>query len=452
MKMWKSADRFDLHVRKKTLVLALCALLPQMAGADTGEQQQIELLNARIARLEAALAQLEAKLPAAPPAATPGAAPASPPIQSSTILTAANPGSRFSAGGFIKLDSLLTRTTDGEIPDGSAGRLFYLPGATPVGGTDESADLDMHAQFSRLWFAADTTLEDGSKLKGYLEFDLFGGALGNEVATNTYGLAVRHAYASWNNWLAGQTWSNFQDVAALPDAVDFIGPTEGTVFVRQAQLRYSNGPWVVSLENPETVYTPLRGGATKVASDDNNLPDLTARYSFRGDWGHFSLAGLVRQLRYENTGAAADSDDTYGFGLSASGRQVLSPSDDLRYMLIAGEGIGRYVGLALDTDAVLDGAGELDRSGVVAGFLGWRHVYSPQWRSNLFASFAEFDHDAVISGGGATASASSYHANLIYSPFPKLDIGAELIFANREIESGADGDLRRLHMHVKYSF
>ncbi len=42
------------------------------------------------------------------------------------------------------------------------------------------------------------------------------------------------AYVSWNNWLAGQTWSNFQDVAALPDAVDFVGVTDGTVFVRQA--------------------------------------------------------------------------------------------------------------------------------------------------------------------------------------------------------------------------
>jgi hypothetical protein len=47
-------------------------------------------------------------------------------------------------------------------------------------------------------------------------------ALGNEAATNTYGVTVRHAYATWNRWLAGQTWSNFQDVAALPDAVEFI--------------------------------------------------------------------------------------------------------------------------------------------------------------------------------------------------------------------------------------
>ena len=37
------------------------------------------------------------------------------------------------------------------------------------------------------------------------------------------------------------------DAAALPDAVDFVGPTEGTIFVRQAQLRYTKGPWSFSV-------------------------------------------------------------------------------------------------------------------------------------------------------------------------------------------------------------
>ena len=41
---------------------------------------------------------------------------------------------------------------------------------------------------------------------------------------------------------------------------------------------------------------------------------------------------------------------------------------------------------------------------------------------------------------------------MIYSPLPKLDIGAELIWGERSLESGADGELRRLHTTVKYSF
>src|SRR5690606_556444 len=111
---------------------------------------------------------------------------------------------------------------------------------------------DFHAQFSRFGLGVDHVTANGDKLKGYVEADFFGGGsnalAGNETATNTYAVTLRHAYVSWNNWLAGQTWSNFMDVAALPDAVDFVGPTDGTVFVRQAQVRYTKGPWSVSLE------------------------------------------------------------------------------------------------------------------------------------------------------------------------------------------------------------
>lgn len=445
---------------KTKLALALISCgIGQGAFAQDATNASLE---ARIAKLEAMIVELKTELAAtktapaataaAAPAATGTAAPAAAPapvIQNTPILTAALPNSKFSAGGFIKLDGMLTRTDGGEIPDSSAGRLFYLPSATPVGGVDESTDLDMSAQFSRLWFAADTQLDSGDKLRGYVEFDLFGGALGSEAATNTYGLTIRHAWASWNNWMAGQTWSNFQDPAALPDAVDFIGPTEGTVFVRQAQIRYTNGPWSFSAENPETLYTPTNGGAARIASDDNNMPDLTARYTMKGDWGHFSVGAIARQMKYDTAGALSDA--TIGAGVSVSGRYVLTPADDLRYTLVAGQGIGRYIGLALDTDATLQSNGELENNDAVAGFLGWRHVFSPKWRGNLFGSFAEFDHISA-SGGGATASAHSVHANLIYSPVPKFDIGAELIYANRELESGADGDLNRLHLHVKYNF
>ncbi len=427
------------------LALLACGFGPAAAAADAANPS----IEERIARLEQTINELKAELASRAPAAPPTAVPATPVIQSTPILTAALPNSKFSAGGFIKLDAMLTRTDGGEIADASAGRTFYLPSATPVGGTSESTDLDMHAQFSRLWFAADSTLDSGDKLRGYLEFDIFGGALGSEAATNTYGLTVRHAWASWNQWLAGQTWSNFQDAAALPDSVDFIGPTEGTVFVRQAQVRYTRGPWSFSLENPETVYTPTLGGASRISSDDNNMPDLTARYTMKGEWGHFSVGALVRQLKYDSAGALSDA--TIGSGISASGRYVLGASDDLRYMVTAGSGIGRYIGLALDTDAVLQSNGELENNDVVAAFLGWRHVFSAQWRGNLFGSFAEFDHDPA-SGGSATASSQSLHANLIYSPVPKFDVGAELIFANRELENGADGDLNRLHVHVKYNF
>ena len=450
--------------RRRPLATALlCALLlPGTALAETKKEQELE---ARIAQLEAqvqallsaqqqqqaTLAQTQTQLDQVKVAQ---AAPddGKPKIQSSPILVAGNPGGRFSFGGFVKLDAMLTDTNAGEIADGSAGRMFYLPSAIPVGGVDEAhADIDTHAMFSRFWFASDGEVQ-GHKTRAYLEFDLFGGGmsnLGNQASTNTHGVTLRQAYVTWDKWLAGQTWSNFQDVAALPDAVDFVGPTEGTTFVRQAQVRYTSGPFSVALENPQTLVNGYRS-TTRTISDDGSLPDLTARWTTKGDWGHVSVAGIARQLRHDT--ATTSASDT-GYGVSVSGKYNLGKSDDVRYMLTAGRGIGRYVAFGLGADGVLDATGgELDGIGVLAGFVSWRHVFNPKLRGNLMFSRAQLDNDTDWTGFGVTESAQSVHANLIYSPFPKLDVGAELIWGNREVESGADGDLRRLHTTVKYSF
>lgn len=454
----------DARKIRKRLALAITAalLLPGMAFAQTAKEKELE---ARIAQLEAqvqaligaqqqqqaTLAQTQTALDEVRVAQT-APADGKPKIQSSPILSAGNPDGRFSFGGFIKLDAMYTDTSDGEIADGSAGRMFYLPSAIPVGGSDESGgDIDTHAQFSRFWFAADGEVQ-GHKTRAYLEFDLFGGGmanLGNQAATNTHGVTLRQAYVSWDKWLAGQTWSNFQDVAALPDAVDFVGPTEGTTFVRQAQLRYTSGLWSFALENPQTSINPYRGTA-RITSDDASVPDVTARYTKKGDWGHLSVAGLARQLQYQT--ATTDASGT-GFGVSVSGKYNVSKTDDIRYMLTGGTGIGRYVGFALGADGTLDAAGgDIESTGVLAGFVAWRHVFDPKLRGNLMFSRAQFDNDTDWTGFGVTRSAQSIHANLIYSPFPKLDIGAELTWGNRELESGADGDLRRIHTTVKYSF
>lgn len=438
-------QRRSTHRRPLALCLALALSAPGAALA-----QDAASLEARIAQLEQMVAALKGELEAQKAAQAEQAAAAPDPargIQQTPIMPAANPGTRFSFGGFIKLDSMYTRTDGGEIPDGSTGRLFYLPSAIPVGGADEGTDLDAHAQFSRIWFGADTDL-DGHKLKAYLEMDLFGGALGNEIATNTYGVTIRHAYVAWDRWLAGQTWSNFQDVAALPDAVDFIGPTEGTIFVRQAQLRYTNGPWSVSLENPETTFTGYLSGV-RGNSDDNNAPDLTVRYTHKADWGHFGIAGLARQLRVEVPGNA---ESETGFGLSLSGKVNIGRNDDLRFMLSGGSGLGRYLGLGLGPDAMVAADGSLEALDAYGGFIAWRHVFSPKLRGNLFYSAASYDNDTALTGLGVTKSSQSIHANLIWTVLPKLEIGAELIHGTRELESGAEGDLDRLHMHVKYSF
>lgn len=416
----------------------LCAPVQTQAADDEEARKQLE---ARIEQLERQVRELSGK-PHTP-------ADTAPPLQSKPITPNALAGTRFSYSGFIKLDTMWSSYGDGEIPDGSIGRDFYLPGTIPVGGASEGTDFDSHIKQSRFIFGTDTDLP-GGPLIGRLEVDLYGSALGDERATNTYGVQVRHAYFQYREWLVGQTWSNFMDVGALPETADFIGPTDGTIFVRQPMVRYTLGSLSFSAENPETTITPF-GGGTRISSDDNNIPDLTAAYTFKFGRGYVRAAALGRQLRLQTTGAGAVSDTTIGAALSVAGKINFGPHD-LRFMVTGGEGIGRYVGVNFANDAVLDASGELDAISGWAGFAAWRQVWNERLRSTLMLSGSRYDNDAILTGGSANKASWSWAVNAIYTPMPKVDVGVELRFAEREIESGASGSMRRLQAVAKYSF
>lgn len=454
--------------------MSLALLAPGLALADTPREQALE---ARIAQLEQ---QVQALLAAQPQqaeqmqalradvdqakAASPAAVPAGKqPIQLTSITPAANPGTTFRVGGFIKADFLSTSTGDGQLADDATGRALYLPGQTPVqgaGGSGERSDWDtnFHAKFSRLTFGLDHANDKGDKAGAVLEVDFFGNALGNQTATNTYGTTVRHAYMYWNNWLAGQTWSNFMDAGSLPEAADFVGPTDGVLFVRQAQVRYTNGGFSIALENPETTTltgtrNPVTGAWTNASAnaDRGSLPDLTLRYGWKGDWGTFGVAGLLRQLKVDSQTTGADADKIGG-GLTLGGKWVMGSSDTLHYQLSGGEGIARYVGLGITADTAYDVArDELNPTGVLAGYIGWRHAFSPTLRTNLIYARSDYDNDASL-GPLVTSSVQSIRGNIFYTPMPKVDVGAELMYGVREIEDGRKGDISRVQFTTKYSF
>lgn len=287
----------------------------------------------------------------------------------------------------------------------------------------------------------------GHKLGARLEFDLYGTSLGNERITNTYGLQIRHAYLTYDKWLFGQTWSNFQDVGSLPESVDFIGNTDGQVFVRQPQLRYTTGGLSFALENPETTITPSGGGA-QLVSDENRLPDLTAAYQWGGSWGYLRVAALGRELRYD---VGTSSDEALAFAGQLSGKFMIG-RDDIRFTLIGGDAIGRYVALNFANDAVLDAGGDLEAISGFAGSLAWRHVFTPQWRTNLMVAYGEYDNDVALGGAAVNESSMSWAVNAFYSPVPKLDLGLEYRYAKRELENGTDGTMGRVQATAKYSF
>ena len=125
--------------------------------------------------------------------------------------------------------------------------------------------------------------------------------------------------------------------------------------------------------------------------------------------------------------------------------------DDLKFMVTHGEGIGRYVALGTAADTVIDGT-DIDRIGITAGYVAYKHQWTPKLRSTLTASTFSADNEIALTGGAVTKSVTSFSGNLLYSPVAKLSFGVEYRHAEREVESGADGSLDRLQFSTKYSF
>lgn len=354
----------------------------------------------------------------------------------------------YSFGGFIKSTATFSEYSDGDLASGSAGRDFYIPGTIPVGGAGESKDFDFSAKESRINFKSTHKLDNGVNAKTYIEMDFLLSPGGNERVSNSYNPRLRHAFIGYDKWLFGQTWSTFQDVKALPESVDFLGASEGIIFERQPMVRYTSGPFQISLENPESTITPFGGGA-RIVSDDNPLPDVVARYNHKANWGHVSVAGIYRELSLDTGGKNAS---TSGGGVSLTGKVKVGAKDDIRFNLATGSGLGRYAGLNTANGAVIDASGDLETIDSTLGAIAYRHHWNPKWRSNLIVSTINVDNDTALTGTGVTSSAQSVQLNLLHNPTPKLTLGVGLLSANREIESGADGDLDRLIFSAKYGF
>jgi DcaP outer membrane protein len=357
---------------------------------------------------------------------------------------------RVTYGGYVKLDALSQRTSGGQLAGNSILRDFLFPSAIPVGGRASGFDTDFSARQTRFLFKTETDVGTDHKLSSLIELDFNVTEGGNERVTNSFTPRIRHALINYDNWTFGQGWSTFQNVTALPDSLDFIGVTPGTVFDRQPLIRYTKGGLQIALEQPETVVTSQTGA--QVTPGDDQIPDIIGRYNWSGDWGTFTAAGIVRQLHVSTDDLVGVDDAAWGYGLSLSGKLKVGAKDDLRFMATAGDGLGRYIGLNIVNDAAVRGDGTLDPIFTYSGFAAYRHVWADRLRSNLGGSYFKADNPVRLTTNQVTDESWNAFANLIWNPVGPLNVGVEVMYATRTLEDGRSGNLQRVQLSTQYNF
>ena len=357
--------------------------------------------------------------------------------------------------GYAKLDVIYTDTEGG-------GKYNYVPKAVPLDSEKEFLSdnaFTMHARESRIGFTSSTDTDWG-KFNTKIEGDFYG-TEGNERTSNSHGFRLRLAYGELGNLRVGQDWSTFVDAGAYPEVIDFGYPV-GRLFVLQPLIRWTqpfeSGSFQFALENPESYFlskTLQEDGTTYVNNSiggdgkDEYIPDIIARLNLTPSYGKYSLAAMVRRYSYA-TGLY--NDDAWGAALAANGVFPTFGKDNIRLALNYGTGLGRYMRADFDDAFINPITHEIETNDQIGGFASYQHFWLDSLRSTVAYSYAARDNDLNSVTGSADKKYQSVHANLIWSPIPRIDMGMEYIWGYREVEKGEDGDINRFQGGFKYKF
>ncbi len=448
---------------KRTLVAGFClgltalTLAPQTVFASPELEAKVKQLEAQLQELKAMMMQEKAAREQDTKEITQQVAKYSGDRKPGGGAIKLNDSTTFSYGGFIKYNAMYDDYQDGLAPTASVASRILVPSLIPVGNSasSEGAEFNSDVATSRFFFKTSSDTSVG-KVNSYVELDFLAGG-GDERVSNSNGARIRHAVLDWKysedaSLLVGQTWSTFFNVGALPEAVEFIGPTSGTIFNRQQQIRWTKqlgggGSFMLAAENPSTSLAEAGSGIEGSNFDDNSVPDIIARYNGKSGSHSYSLAAIAREVAFDD-GMRDESE--IGLGVNFSGKVVFGNGDDLKYSIAHGN-LGRYIALNAFRDGGVDVVGNLDLSTVTGGYVAYRHKWNDKWRSTVQYAYSTADLADGLSSAN-TETVSNFNINLMYSPTPKLTFGGALIQANRELENGIDGDLARLQFTAKYGF
>jgi hypothetical protein len=303
---------------------------------------------------------------------------------------------------------------------------------------------------------------DVGEVKTIFEFELFG--TGGDAGQTTFRL--RHAWGELGQIGAGQTWSPFMDPDVFPNSVEYWGPN-GMVFFRNVQLRWT--PWqkgdsnfMIALERPgASADQGIYGGRIELQNVKARfpVPDVSAHFRYARDWGHVQVAGIVREIKWDDlnddqfdlTGSATG----WGFNLSTN---LKIAKHVFRGSVAYGDGVQNYWNDAPVDIGIQNNFSDPRRPVVgkalpILGIVAFLDLnWNDKWTSTVGYSLVNIDNTNA-QADSAFKKGQYALANVLYHPTAGVFLGPEIQWGKREnFRDGFTSDDVRIQFSAKYNF
>ena len=278
---------------------------------------------------------------------------------------------------------------------------------------------------------------------------------GDFFGTNATTPRLRHAYAQVENFLLGQTFTNFMDPDAFPDTLDFQGPN-GMVSLRNPQLRYTFafGSSTTLSASVEKASSDVLFTTPQFTSQPNSpTPDFTVRLREEFESGHFQVAAIFRDIAAFLPNG--DTGTVFGWGINTSFGVNTLGKDNMVFGVAAGHGISRYIqdtsGLGIDAEPTSTPTPHLEATPGIGIYGAYQHFWLKKLRSSAVYSYAAVN-DTDLAKATTYNHATYTGVNLIWNPGGSLNLGGEFLYGWKMLKNGQKANDPRIQFSAKYSF
>ena len=420
---------------KKLVLATLCGLASVQAFSAEASEDRMQFLESQLKQIQAELEQQKAAQ-----LALKNQQEQSKTADSKSLSSVLD---NVDVYGMIRLDGAIDFKSTPEARGRTINQINKVPFTEP-----DSTRSDFTAAASRIGFLA-KDLGGNPNVSARLEADFW-----TNNGKGDGGLRIRHAHLKYYNWTFGQAWSLMSTPEISTEAVDYSLFLGGSI-LRTPQVSYA---FKLDPENTWNVGVEYMAGGDRSSA----LPALTTKYVHQSGPVHLLAQGFVNQKQ-----AQTDTGDIekVGWGVGLGGRYRFDDQNSIQgnyFHMVGDQRIAAFLtqgstsdGAAWGGDYSVDTANnELLLNEFNSLNIGFTHKFTPKLRSSINASIVDFDDssDYARANPEANKRLTDYVTNLIYSPVPKINLGAEYHHGKRETFDNKEADISRINLSANYSF